>query len=76
MVRSDFRLPESLKRAAEDEAAAEGLDYSEYVRRALAFHIAWTSAVRAVQGGAKPDDLLDIQKMIECLRIVSPEEDD
>lgn len=65
MKRADFRLPETLKAEATREAERNGQDLSEFIRETLAIRLAWTGAVRAIQSGADPDELIDPWALFE-----------
>jgi hypothetical protein len=71
--RVSFMLPPALKAEVEREAKSAGLSFSEYVRQALMVALAWGTAVRAVEAGAAPGELVSARRMAELLARVSRE---
>ena len=67
MVRSDFRLPQDLRDRARADAEEQGIDYSEYVRQSIAVRLAWSAAVKAIKAGANPDEMLDVDTVVQRL---------
>lgn len=59
MIQVNFYIPAPLKNQVAAEARRQEMDFSEYVRQTLVIRMAWTAAIRAVQSGAEPDELLD-----------------
>lgn len=67
MIRSEFRLPRDLQDRVKADAAAQGLDYSEYVRHALLITLTWRAASRTIKAGLDIDDALDLETFLRRL---------
>lgn len=71
MDRAEFRLPVDLKGRVQAEAERQGLDFSEYTRRALERELAWKDALEAVRAGGEPDALADTERLLRHLRLLA-----
>ena len=56
-TRINVRLPEELNAAIKSEADRLGMRQSEFIRQALAVHVAWHRALDAIEEGRAPADL-------------------
>lgn len=75
LERAFFRLPADLKEQVQKQAAADGLDFSEWVRQALVARLAWQAAVRSVQAGADLESVSSFERVVELLGKIAQEED-
>lgn len=71
MEPSEFRITTQMKHLATQQAERDGISYSAFVRESIAMRLAWTAALEAVQAGAPPGELTDIQNVTRLLARIS-----
>lgn len=70
---AEFRISDEQRALVIAQAERHGISFSEYVRRSINFTLGWAAALDAVNAGAHPSSLTDIEHVTRMLATISAE---
>lgn len=68
---AEFRISDERRALVVAQADRHGISFSEYVRRSINFTLGWSAALDAVNAGADPRSLTDIEHVVRMLATIT-----